>query len=236
MAYQKNKSITDALNVLMELSEEDCAVGSRELARRLNMEPTRVNRFLRTLHEAGFAAQDSNQRYHSGAGMEVMAARSLHNSKLLRAGLPVIEKLGKCKFQVALGVLHRNKVCYLYHAAVGMSLAEGIGRMAIYEASRSSIGMMLLAGRSDQYIAEFYAHDDADCGEFSSFAELMHKITEIRREKFTCIACSVNNPLINIAVPIGKPVLGALAFSGITEQELKKTTELLIKIADEING
>jgi hypothetical protein len=94
---------------------------------------------------------------------------------------------------------------------------------------------MLLAGRSDQYIAEFYAHPDADCGAFNSFSELMVKIKEIRRVKITAMPCSKNNPLINIAVPVGSPVLGALAFSGVTAKELNQTTELLVKTAKLIN-
>lgn len=234
MVYQKNKSITDALNVLMELSEVSSAVGSRELARRLNMEPTRVNRFLRTLNEAGFAAQDKRKRYYSGPGMEIMAARSINTAKLLRAGLPVIEKLGKCSFQIALGVLHRNKVCYLYHGAQAMSLAEGIGRMSIHEASRSSIGLMLMAKRSNRYISEFYKTPDADYGAFNSFAGLMQKITEIRHKNITKIKCPGNNQLINIAVTVGSPAIGALAFSGIPKPAIETTTQLLIKTASKI--
>ena len=126
MGFQKNKSIEDCLRVLMAIAGELNTCGSRELARRLDMEPTRVNRFLKTLKSAGYVEQDDSHRYYAGSGMKVLAAQSLYGSRLLRGALPVIERVWPFDHVVALGVLFRDQVSYLFHAVPGMTMAEGI--------------------------------------------------------------------------------------------------------------
>jgi len=82
-------------------------VGGRELARELGLEPTRVNRLLRTLAHLGLAQQDDRRKYRRGPGIHVLAAQAKFRSGLLRRAMPVLESLRRFEFTVALGVLWR---------------------------------------------------------------------------------------------------------------------------------
>ena len=109
------------------------------------MEPTRANRLLKTLTAAGIASQGPDQRYASGPGMHVLSAMSLHASNLIPVARPALEELGTLGQTVALGVLWREKVAYLYHWKPGLSFSDAIGRVGLFDATRSSIGIALLA-------------------------------------------------------------------------------------------
>jgi DNA-binding IclR family transcriptional regulator len=73
----------------------------------------------------------------------VLAAQSLRGSRLLHAALPVIESLMDTGLTVALGVLWRDKVCYLFHGRNLSGLASGIAGHHLYPAEQSSIGAVL---------------------------------------------------------------------------------------------
>jgi DNA-binding IclR family transcriptional regulator len=234
MVVQKNKSIEDVLNVLLEIAGAADSWGSRELARRMNMEPTRINRFLRTLSDAGFLVQDANRKYYSGAGMEVLAAQAIHGSRFLRCALPVIETMDLSQHIIALGTLHRDKVCYLYHVQPGMTFAEGIGRCNVHPASTSSIGLVMLAELTDDKVRDIY-DDSAIVGYFQTVDELLDKLNEIRQLGY-CVVESFPDPeYYTMAATVGSPAFGALALSYITKDEKDNQIELLQQKAAEIN-
>lgn len=235
MAAQKNKSIEDVLNVLLEVAGASESWGSRELARRMNMEPTRINRFLRTLSDAGFLSQDANKKYHSGAGMEVLAAQAIHGSRLLRCSLPVIETMDLSQHIIALGTLHRDKVCYLYHTTPGMSFAEGIGRCDIHAASTSSIGLVMLAELSDDEVRSIY-HDKEIDGHYQTVDQLLDKLNEIRQLGYCAVESFPSPGHYSIAATVGSPASGALALSKVMEGEKDQQVELLQQKAAEINS
>jgi DNA-binding IclR family transcriptional regulator len=231
---QKNKSIEDVLTVLLEIAGSMESWGSRELARALNLDPTRTNRFLRTLTDAGFLVQDEYRKYYSGPGMQVLAAQSIHGSRLLRCALPVIEQMWPVDHIVALGTRHLDRVCYLYHAESGMSFAEGIGRCNINPATSSSIGLVMLSELSNEEVIELYAaHEIA--GYFNSVDELLEKLQEIRSLGYCAVESYPDPQYYSMAAIVGTPTIGALAFSRITEAEKDKKIALLLKKAAEIN-
>ena len=149
MPAQPNQSLIDGLAVLQAIAGRDGAVGGRELARDLGLEPTRTNRLLKTLAALGLALQGEDRRYRPGPGVHVLAAQALHGSGLLRRAVPHLERLHRHGLTVALGVLWREHVSYLYHAQPGMAAADAIGRAGLYPAVESGIGMALLAAHGD---------------------------------------------------------------------------------------
>jgi DNA-binding IclR family transcriptional regulator len=68
---------------------------------------------------------------------------------LIRRAVPHLETLHRHGLIVAMGVLWREQVCYLYHATPGMTQAEALGRVGLFPATRSGIGMALLARSPD---------------------------------------------------------------------------------------
>ncbi len=235
MAFQKNKSIEDALKVLMEIAGEGKSCGNRELARRLKMNTTRVNRFLKTLHDAGFLEQDENLRYHSGSGMEVLSAQCLHGSRLLRASLPVISKLLPSDYIIGIGALHRDIVSYLFHAAPQMALAEGLGKLRSFPATYSSIGLMLTALKPVEFIEELYKDKEPIPGNIKTYNELVDNLKRFKDQNYAVVPSYGEPGFHTMAVPVGKNAIGAIAFAKIRKDEIKYMLELLNEQASLIN-
>jgi DNA-binding IclR family transcriptional regulator len=160
MSSQPNQGILDGLVCLEALAAAGEPVGCRELARRLDLHHVRANRLLKSLVDAGFARQDRNRRYLPGPAFHVLAALATHGSGLLRRALPHLQRLARASGAVvALGVMWRGQVCYLYHGDARTPAAEALGRTRLVPASESSIGTVLaepsrghvcLEHRSDQ--------------------------------------------------------------------------------------
>src|SRR5450432_664771 len=110
MPAQPNQSLANGIACLQALTAAEDAIGSRELARRLGLEPTLANRLLGTLAELGLAERTPERKYRPGPGIHVLAAQSLRGSGLLQAALPVIRGLLDEGLAVALGVLWRSDV------------------------------------------------------------------------------------------------------------------------------
>lgn len=191
MPAQPNLSLIDGLGCLQELVAADAPLGSRELARRLGLEPTRVNRLLGTLAQIGLAEQDANRRYRPGPGVHVLAAQSLRGSPLLRAALPEIRALDAGGRNVALGVLWRDQVCYLYHGDPRRPLEAGISSHALYPADQSSIGAVLRAPLAPA--------DDAAAA-------------AVRAQGFALLRPGRGDA--SLAVPVGSPPIAGLALTG----------------------
>ncbi len=239
---QPNRSLADGMTVLLQLVSAREPVGSRELARELGFEPTRVNRLLGTLAQLGLAARTADRKYAAGPGIHVMAALSLTGSRLLKAARPWMEQLhagaaltgaapaamartgvgesgagasdptGALEvptaveaprgYGVALGVLWRRHVCYLFHGAAGRPMAAGIAGHELYAAERSSIGLALLAGRPAAQVAELFLGSAVDA------AALERRLAAARQSGYA------DNEDGSIAVAIAGPTAGG----GTTEQ------------------
>lgn len=108
-----------------------------------------MNRLLKTLAHLGLTERTAQRKYRPGPGIHVLAAQALYGSGLLRRAAVHLEELNRFGLIVAMGVLWRDHVCYLYHAMPGMSVAEALGRVELFPAMRSGIGVALLARDAD---------------------------------------------------------------------------------------
>src|SRR3569832_2831769 len=126
---QPNQSLIEGITTLQALATSPEPVGCRELARRLQADPTKINRLLKTLAYLGIARQTANRKYTAGPGMHVLAAQSLFASVLIRRALPELEALRRFGHTVALGVLLGVNVSYLFHAPPGIVASRGRGRI-----------------------------------------------------------------------------------------------------------
>ncbi len=142
---QPNQSLIDGLACLQFVAGAPMPIGSRDLARQLELEPTRINRLLKTLAALGLLEQNDQRKYQPGPAIHVLAAQSLFASQLLRRAIGPLESLHALGFTVALGVLWRSHVSYLYHAQPGMNAAAALGRAGLFPAQRSGIGVALMA-------------------------------------------------------------------------------------------
>lgn len=228
---QPNNSLINGLACLQLVVSRDEPVGVRELARELQLSPTRVSRLLSTLAHIGLVTQTPRRKYRPGPAVHVLAAQSLHASPLLGLALPHLLNFRRDGFTVALGVLWRRQVCYLFHERPAQNLEESIGRHEVYPAERSSAGMVMLA---DAGVA---APSEPISGlEYLNIAgDWEFALQQIRYQGYA--ALRYQNGEISIGAPIGSPAVAAIAISGnhVSEDFIPELAERLRRAANAIS-
>lgn len=229
MSSQPNQSLIDGITCLQSLATADEPVRGRELARQLELDPTKVNRLLRTLKSMGFAVQDEHRAYLPGPGIHVLASQAMHGSALFRHALPVMEEILPAPHIVALGALWKDKVSYLFHANPDSSLTSGIGAYQLYDACHSSIGQVLLATEDDAAVLDRLGKE--------RFKRMQPKLEKVRCEGFA-VRKDIDTGEYSIAVPVGKPAQVGLAFSGLydlSDQALEEHIQQLQYMSSRIS-
>ena len=220
---QPNQSLIDGLACLQALTSSPTAIGTRQLARQLGLEPTRVNRLLKTLAFLGLAEQDEKRAYRPGPGIHVLAAQSLVGSPLMRHAIEPLEALHRHGHIVALGVLWQAQTCYLYHYNPLDRDRGSLGHERLYPAVSSGIGMVLLAGKTDDELRSLFAQDGSDSHgadpttdvvpQLEGHNGLIARLDRIRRDRFALVSIP-GGPLRTLAVPVDETSRAAIGFSG----------------------
>ena len=230
---QPNQSLIDGLTVIQALAMRDAPVGCRELARETGIELTKVNRLLKTLAHIGLARQNPRRKYITGPGIHVLASQALHGSGLLKTAFDPLEKLSQLNLIVALGVLWRDQVSYLYFRTPGTSAAQAIGSLGLFPASQSSIGMVTLAGMEMEEVKSLYAGKVIPGYENSQ--ALFFKEVQKTREQGYGLVYRDDTKETSMAVAVGMPLVGAIALSGRMKNNEQNTyLKILKNIAKEI--
>src|ERR1700722_4576387 len=233
---QPNKSLIDGIATLQALATSPDPVGGRELARRLNFDPVKVNRLLKTLAYLGIARQTADRKYTAGPGMHVLAAQSLFASGLIRSALPALESLRRFGHTVALGVLWQDSVSYLFHAPPGLEASRGLGRIGLLPATTSGIGIVLLSEYEDADVCQLY--QGREIPQFpQGIDHLLAKLKEVRKRGFARVHVADSRDHHVIAVSTGDPAHAGVAMSGrIPDAATMPLIEALRAAADEIGG
>ncbi|MEQ8178873.1 MAG: helix-turn-helix domain-containing protein [Amphiplicatus sp.] len=232
---QPNQSLMDGIATLHALSTSDRPIGGRELARQLGFESTRVNRLLKTLAYIGIARQTPDRKYTAGPGMHVLAAHSLFASGLMRSALPALESLRRFNHTVALGVLWRDNVSYLYHALPGMSSVDALGRIGLFPATKGGIGLALMAKAPVEEVNELYR--GREIPGFANVTALHAKLREIRSKGYARVLVYPDRDQHTVAVTVGEPAHAAVGVSGwIPDNTTKHIVEALREVAEKIDA
>lgn len=236
---QLNMSVIDGIETLQAVTSFDRPVGCRELARFLELDTTRVNRLLRTLTFAGFVRKTSDRKYTTGPAMHVLAAQSLFASHVSRVVKP-LESLRSYGMVVAMGVLWKDKVTYLYHALPEHDSLEALGRLGYFPATASGVGMSLLSELDTEEVIHLY-HEQEIPGFPDGIDALLKQLAEIRNQGYTRVRTSYRTHIpegaVTLAVNVGQPVHSALALSGaIPEERTTEFVSVLREKAQEIEG
>ncbi len=214
---QPNQSLIDGLACFQALASAGRPVGSREMARQLRLEPTRVNRLLKTLSALGIAQQDETKQYVPGPAMHVLAAQAMFGSGLMRRAMGGLESLRKHKLSVAMGVLWRNHVSYLYHGGPSTRPGDALGRTGLFPATRSGIGMVLLSRLPAAEIRALYAKQDIPNFP-GGINTLMQALANIRSEQIALIQPYEDQPTRTLAIAIDNES-AAIALSGVWDDK-----------------
>jgi DNA-binding IclR family transcriptional regulator len=233
---QPNKSLIDGIATLQALATSPDPVGCRELARRLNIDPVKVNRLLKTLAYLGIARQTADRKYTAGPGMHVLAAQSLFASGLIRNALPVLESLRRFGHTVALGVLWQDSVSYLFHAPPGIEASRGLGRIGLLPATTSGIGTVLLSEYDDADVRDLYKDRPIPMYP-DGIEQLLAKLAEVRKLGYARVHVADARDHHVVAVSTGDPAHAGVALSGwIPEAATAPLVEALRAAAIEIGG
>ncbi|WP_199823997.1 IclR family transcriptional regulator [Streptomyces sp. NBRC 109706] len=238
---QPNRSLMDGIACLQALVSSERPLGTRELARLLGLEPTRVNRLLRTLAAMRLAEQVEGRKYRPGTGIHVLAAQSLHGSGLIDRALRHLRGLHDFGHAVALGVLWRDQVSYLYHVGTRDPEAHMLQGTS-WPAASSGLGIALLAHEPDEQVREVYAPTDDSLFQLSSPRPpldgadgLLATLRRTREQGYALIGTEPG--MSTVAVTIGHPPYAALGISGaLTDDEVPALLAALRSAAKEIDG
>jgi DNA-binding IclR family transcriptional regulator len=231
---QPNQSLIDGLACLEALAVADEAIGCRDLGRRLGIHHVRANRLLKSLAEAGFAEQDHQRRYRPGPGFHVLAVLAMHGSGLIRRALPHLERLARdTGATIALGMLWRAQVCYLFHGDASTPSAEALGRTRLIAAEDSSIGHVLLAAQGESARAAALAEIPAPRQRALKLA-----LKAVKRDGYACLEHSGagTHRHHSIAVTVGSPIFAGIAATGVhLDRPIGPIVASLIATAEKIS-
>ncbi len=217
---QPVNGLVDGLRLLQELAIREEPVSGLELAKEMGIEPTRMNRLLKTLDYIGMADRTPDRRYQAGPGIHVLAAQALSKSKLLQIAAPRLEAIDAPGCIKALGVLWHDKVSYLMHKAPDADLLESLGRIKAYQATRSSIGVALLARLDGLELEELYK--GREIPGFESLKALEKELELVRERGYGRLETS--SGILSVAFVVGEKAQAAAAISGnevfLREKEL----------------
>ena len=225
MSSQPNQSLIDGIRCFQELAVSDAPMGNRELADRLGINVVKANRLLMTLKSIGLAEQGANKKYRPGPAVHLLAAQSFHSSQLFNKA---VGTLGRQKYDdriVALGVLWKDSVMYMYHAEPGQDAIDGLGGYHLYHASQSSIGQLLLADLENEEVMLRLEH----CDEAFRHEILINQASI--REQGYCALFDEKKQSYNIAMKVC--VDGASA--GIAFSDLEITEDQVPVYVDELH-
>ena len=179
---QPNLSVLAVIECLQWLAIQSRPISNIEMARTMGVHRNRANRLLKSLVMAGIASQGPDRKFSIGSGFHVLGAQSLYASGILRKTLPILESLHPLKSIVALGVLWKDQITYLYFHEPGLSVAQGVGAHSAVPATASSIGLALLAHHPEAVIDTFYR--DRPIPDFANLDELKIELARTRERGF----------------------------------------------------
>ncbi len=208
---QPNNSLITGIECLQHLVGAGGAIGSREVARRMGLTHTRVNRILGTLAFMGLLERDAERRYRPGPALHALAAQSMMASRLLPAALPILVDLRRDGYTVALGTLWAGQVCFLFHERPGQSIADAILRHELWPADHSAIGVAMLAAgagtppamRKPPVSAQLTLLPGQDIG---------RTVADARQRGYAMLR--FDDDVLSIGVTVGQPPVAGLAISG----------------------
>lgn len=201
------------MEVLQLLAAQGVEISGVEISKTLGIEKTKVSRILKTLTYLGFAQATSGRKYVLGPAIHVLSAQLLHSSKLIKHSLKYLIQLTELNVVVAMGVLWRDKVAYTYHWVPGIMPADGLGRVDLFPATQSSIGLKLLSQKSDNEIEAIINFSKPIPG-FRSEKEFMITINNIRDQGF---GYTIFKNHASLAINVGEPAKAAIALAHINE-------------------
>lgn len=152
----KSQSLERGLNVVELISASHHAMGTREIARALNLSPAIIQRLLNTLSERNYIQQDpATRRYRIGYRMLSISASLQASDVLLAEGKKALEDIVRqIRVDAYLGALKQDSIIYLLsiNGNGPVTVKTEIGqRIPIHS---TALGKVLLAAMPDHEVLD----------------------------------------------------------------------------------
>lgn len=182
------KSLTKALMILEKLGEKTNGASITELGRDLKIGKSTVHRLLATLKDGGYVmVEPITSRYTLGSMIARLAEQLTHQSPLLSAGVPAIQRLAhECNETANLAVLEGQDVLYLakQESKEPLRMSGQVGKRL--PAYCTALGKALLADLPERQIRKLYGSTGrlrtVTPHTISNLSDLVKELEEIHRE------------------------------------------------------
>lgn len=219
------------VDILEAIASQNGGVGTRELARRLNMNVATVHNIARTLQERGYVKQDpNNKHFEIGSRLMLMSQHSQFLKTLLGSSKPIVEQVAaNLNESIMLAGLEHGHVINLHYipgsGALRVSEPQDVTEVAHCTAS----GKLMLAQMSADDLLQYL-----DQNKLKSYTpqtitrrkNLVDELNQIRQKGFSLSCDELCEGVSALAVPIIDPwnkVIAAIG-AGVPTVRLNQTS------------
>lgn len=223
MGTPRNNSVYRAFDILCGFDERHPVMSVAEIAKRTEISPATVHRFLLTLEEVGAVARNKDGNYQLGMLIADLGGRILQSHVLTNIVQPYIDPLvEKFSETVHVAVLTSNLVTYIGkgESTRSLKIATYIGKQL--PAYCSGVGKVLLSGLSEELLEEYLQKINfrqLTPKTITTAETLRLEIKKIKRQGYGIDDEEAEEGLRCIAVPIydfSKRIMASVSISGPT--------------------
>ena len=242
-----SQSLERGLDVLEVVESEGAEIGVREIARRLELSPTIVQRMVTSLAKRGYVDRDSETaRYRLGYRALALGAHSGSGSDYIVSARRELERLARGhSLNGFVSVLHGGRAVYLLAVQAAGPVAIKVAPGSEMPLHSTAAGKVLLASLSDAEARKLLGH-----GKLAAItphtatdpAAVIAGLAKVRKQGFATVAEENIRGVLSVGAPIrdrdGK-LLAALsvAFPKYLDasQTLQSVTPLVVTAAQRIS-
>jgi IclR family pca regulon transcriptional regulator len=226
-------TLEKGLTVLRSFTKERPEMTLSEVASSTSLSPAVARRCLHTLVQLGYVGKKGKMFLLTP---EVMgfAAAFLESTNIEEVVRPYLQRVrDKTGDSSSLAVLSQQDILYLVHVSTNRMIRMIAGVGTRFPAFATSLGRVLLAYRSDEFIEEFLGQADLrklTNKTVTSKSQLRKILKKTRRQGFASIQDELDYGIVSVAVPVRSDtgeILGAIncstATTRVDEQKMLKT-------------
>ena len=211
-----SQSLERGLDVLEVVEAEGADIGVREIARRLALSPTIVQRMVTSLAKRGYVDKNADtSRYRLGYRSLALGASSEHGSDYIVTARRELERLARGQsLNGFISVLHGGRAVYLLavqaEGPVAIKVAPG-SEMPLHS---TAAGKVLLAAQSDAEARKLLGHGRLAAitpHTITDAATVIGSLAKVRKQGFATVAEENIRGVLSVGAPIRDRTGKALA-------------------------
>lgn len=202
-----SQSLERGLDILEIVETESADIGVREIARRLGLSPTIVQRMVTSLARRGYVEQDSETaRYRLGYRSFAIGANSEHGSDYIVTARRELERLARGhNLNGFVSVLHGGRAVYLLAVQADGPVAIKVDAGSEMPLHSTAAGKVLLASLDDADARKLLGHGRLAAitpHTITDAATLIAVLPKVRRQGFATVSEENIRGVLSVGAPI----------------------------------